>query len=223
MKECIKCNTIKELNEYPLSKNKHRNVCRTCINKQKNESALKLKENNPERYLEIKEYKKKWALDNKEVVLERSKKYYENNKEKVKENSKNWKINNRDKLLDNRKNKHKEKMETDILYKLNISIRSCINNSIKVNGFKKYYKSNDILGCTPIEFKEYLESKFEDWMTWDNYGLYEVGKINYGWDIDHIIPSSSAETEEQILNLNRYTNLQPLCSYTNRNIKRNII
>jgi hypothetical protein len=55
-------------------------------------------------------------------------------------------------------------------------------------------------------------------MNWDNYGLYN-GESNYGWDIDHIIPSSSAITEEELIKLNHFTNLQPLCSYINRKIK----
>ena len=52
-------------------------------------------------------------------------------------------------------------------------------------------------------------------MTWDNYDLYN-GTERYGWDIDHIITTSSATTEIELLNLNHYTNLQPLCSYNNR-------
>jgi hypothetical protein len=36
-------------------------------------------------------------------------------------------------------------------------------------------------------------------MIWDNYGLYNG--TEYGWDIDHIIPSSSAITEEELLKL----------------------
>lgn len=56
-------------------------------------------------------------------------------------------------------------------------------------------------------------------MTWKNRGLYN-GELNYGWDIDHIIPSSSAASEEEIIRLNHYTNLQPLCSRINRNIKK---
>jgi hypothetical protein len=60
--------------------------------------------------------------------------------------------------------------------------------------------------------------KFEIWMSWNNYGLYN-GELNYGWDIDHIVPLDSEETEEDIIKLNHYTNLQPLCSYTNRHIK----
>lgn len=63
------------------------------------------------------------------------------------------------------------------------------------------------------------DSKFEPWMTWGNRGLYN-GELNYGWDIDHIIPVSSAETEEGVIKLNHYTNLQPLCSKVNRDIKK---
>ena len=60
---------------------------------------------------------------------------------------------------------------------------------------------------------------FEEWMNWENKGLYN-GELKYGWDIDHRIPISSATSEEEMIKLNHYTNLQPLCSYTNRYIKR---
>jgi hypothetical protein len=93
-----------------------------------------------------------------------------------------------------------------------------IGNSMRYKGYLKNSKSESILGCTFEDFKLHLESKFEIWMSWNNYGLYN-GELNYGWDIDHIIPLDSAETEEDIIKLNHYTNLQPLCSYTNRHIK----
>jgi hypothetical protein len=93
-----------------------------------------------------------------------------------------------------------------------------IGNSLRGNGYLKESKTETILGCSFEEFKLYLESNFQDWMTWENRGLYN-GELNYGWDIDHIIPLDSAETEEDIIKLNHYTNLQPLCSYTNRHIK----
>ena len=56
-------------------------------------------------------------------------------------------------------------------------------------------------------------------MSWDNYGLYN-GDLNHGWDIDHITPISSGISEDEILKLNHYSNLQPLCSKTNRYIKK---
>ena len=52
-------------------------------------------------------------------------------------------------------------------------------------------------------------------MNWDNYGSF--------WSIDHIIPISSAKTEEDVLKLNHFSNLRPLCSYKNRHIKSNKI
>lgn len=46
------------------------------------------------------------------------------------------------------------------------------------------------------------------------------GELYYGWDLDHIIPSSSAITENDILKLNHYTNFQPLDSFINRFVKK---
>ena len=58
-------------------------------------------------------------------------------------------------------------------------------------------------------------------MNWNNYGNWNgyPKEINTAWDIDHIVPMSTAKTEKDVLKLNHYTNFQPLCSYTNRHIK----
>lgn len=105
-------------------------------------------------------------------------------------------------------------------FKLDRNIRNLIQNSFKVVNNKKSSKTVDILGCTVKEFKNYLESKFEDWMNWQNHGKYN-GTFNSGWDLDHIVPVSSAKTSEDIIRLNHYTNFQPLCSKVNRFNKRN--
>jgi hypothetical protein len=77
----------------------------------------------------------------------------------------------------------------------------------------------EIIGCSYEDLKTHIESQFESWMSWDNKGLYN-GTFNYGWDIDHIRPLCSAKSQEEVLSLNHYTNLRPLCSFVNRNIKR---
>lgn len=66
------------------------------------------------------------------------------------------------------------------------------------------------IGCNAKELKEYLESRFVEGMTWDNYGF-------YGWHIDHIRPISSfdLEDEEQMEQCFHYTNLQPLWAEEN--------
>jgi hypothetical protein len=118
-----------------------------------------------------------------------------------------------------------KKYKNDILFRLKSTIRSVIYQSIKRSEYIKNSTSEFILGCSINEFKIYLESKFESWMTWENYGKYN-GNFEYGWDIDHIeplFPKGIIRTEEDILRLNHYTNLQPLCSHINRNIKKNLI
>ena len=90
-------------------------------------------------------------------------------------------------------------------------------DTLKINCIE--CRTHELLGCSLEEFKVYLESKFEPWMSWGNYGKYN-GEYEYGWDIDHIIPVSSAQTEDDIIRLNHFTNLQPLCSKFNRVIKR---
>lgn len=51
----------------------------------------------------------------------------------------------------------------------------------------KNKKTEDIIGCSYDDFKLYIESKFEPWMNWDNYGLYNSPSCT-GWDLDHIVP-----------------------------------
>jgi hypothetical protein len=113
----------------------------------------------------------------------------------------------------------KKRLTDDQLFKLRYVVKGLIRDSFRGNSISKNSKTFDILGCTIPEFKEHLESQFEDWMTWENRGLYN-GEYNYGWDIDHMIPISSAETEDDVIRLNHYTNLQPLCSRVNRYDKR---
>ncbi len=151
-----------------------------------------------------KQYVKEYYLKNKNKILKYSKDYFKTNKEtKQKKNNE----------------RYNKRRKDDPVFKLRGNVRRNILGFLKRKGFKKNCRTHDILGCSFDDFKTYLESKFEDWMNWENHGKYN-GEINYGWDIDHIIPQSSAITENDIIKLNHYSNLQPLCSYINRNIKR---
>jgi hypothetical protein len=165
-----------------------------------------------------KEYRKEYYEKNKDVIINKQKLYYIENKESIYKYREDYKPIRNEK----RRIEYMYKMNNDKLFYLKESIRSCIKQSFKRKGFKKISNTQNILGCSFLEFKLYLESKFEDWMTWENRGLYN-GELNYGWDIDHIIPISSAITEEDIIRLNHYTNLQPLCAYINRVIKKDLI
>lgn len=124
-------------------------------------------------------------------------------------------------LFKKRNNIYYKKLKSDKLFRIKHNIKTGLRRCLSENGYKKdNKKTTDILGCSLNEFREYIESKFELWMTWDNYGIYN-GEFNYGWDIDHVIPISSAKTEEDIIKLYHFSNLQPLCSKINRDIKKN--
>jgi hypothetical protein len=115
-----------------------------------------------------------------------------------------------------------DKMKSDINFKLRKKIKCTIKDAFRGKSYKRDKKVIEILGCSIDYFKLYLESKFEDWMTWENHGLYN-GDFKYGWDIDHIMPISSGVCKEDIFKLSNYLNFQPLCSKINRDIKRNKI
>lgn len=188
-------------------KEKHREYQKSYYEKNKEKINEKFKEIKKENKNDYQKANKKEKL--KEYQKEYQKKYRKNNKKVYqKEYSKNYNAEYRR----NRRN-------TDNIYKLKSNIRVLIVNSFRNNSYKKSLKTEIILGCTLEEFRIYLESKFESWMNWENYGKCN-GEFNYGWDIDHIIPLVSAKTEEEIIRLNHYTNLQPLCSYINRDVKK---
>ena len=171
--------------------------------KNKERLNLKDKENhikNKDRYNEL---SREYYKNNKQVQRSRQKRYYEDNKEEI--------IKKQQIYNNNRK-------KIDPLFKLTCMIRTNIYCSLKRNNHIKSSPTQIILGCSFQELKSYLESKFQSWMTWENQGQYN-GDFNFGWDVDHIIPLSSAKNEEEILKLNHYTNLQPLCSKFNREIK----
>lgn len=124
-------------------------------------------------------------------------------------------------LFQKRNKRYNERLKEDINFRIRHNMKVNFKRHISSIGSNKDDKMINILGCSYKYFVEYIESKFENWMNWDNYGLYN-GKLNHGWDLDHIIPISSGNNKEQIKKLYHYTNFQPLCSKINRDIKKDI-
>ena len=192
------------------------------VKKKKAEYMREYYAKNPEKYRELLERNKRNAEKNKEkkseydrkrreelgqVHIDKAREYYFANKEKVREYKKNW---------------SKKQRKENILYRIKSSIRGSIVSSFKRHFRTKSRGTEEILGCSFDELKLHLEKQFLPWMNWDNYGKYN-GQTDFGWDIDHIIPLDTAQTIEEIIKLNHHTNLQPLCSKVNRDIKRNKI
>jgi hypothetical protein len=76
-------------------------------------------------------------------------------------------------------------------------------------------KYHDLLGCTTLFFKKWIEFQFQKNMTWDNYGV--STKHNKKWGFDHIIAYNNfdlANEYEKMLCVH-WTNIQPMWGYDN--------
>lgn len=101
----------------------------------------------------------------------------------------------------------KRRLETDVIFKLSCRIKSNIKAYVRRIGVKgtgrKHCKSSmiDILGCDYEFFKEWIQERFTESMTWDNYGR---------WHFEHQIPTSYAKTSDEVYELCHYTNYRPM-------------
>ena len=102
-----------------------------------------------------------------------------------------------------KRKKEKENQLTGFIQKMRQSIRK----SFKRQGYTKNSRTYDILEESWGNVKLYFESLFQDGMTWDNHRE---------WEIDHIIPLSTSNCEEDVIRLCHYTNLQPLWKKDNK-------
>lgn len=219
MKKCIKCNEEKEDSLFVNG----RNSCKSCISYYKKELRKKNLEKNKLYFQEyykqnkelIKNNQKNKYIQNRSEKIEYQKKYSELNKDKIRDYKKDYYNENKNSIREYKRNYQNERRKNDSIFKLKYSVSRMIRRCLKVKGISKNSKSVDILGCDIQTFKLYLESLFTVEMSWENYGTF--------WDIDHIVPLSTAQTEDDVLKLNHYTNLQPLNSFINRVIKKDKI
>lgn len=157
------------------------------------------------------EQDKKYRAANKEKIKQKDKEYYENNKDdpefqqKRKDYAYKW---NRGR----RKEWHKERMKNDPIYRISQSLRKSVSRYVK----QKSVRSFDLVGCSPEELRQHLESLWDKGMSWDNYGIYMKGEP-MTWHIDHIIPCDSFDltNETEQAECFNYENLQPLWAVDN--------
>ena len=113
---------------------------------------------------------------------------------------------NREKALDTSYAYVKNKRKNNPLFALSGRIRARLNESLRKNGYTKRSKTHEIIGCSWEFLKGYIERQFPKGMTWEN---------RSEWHIDHIMPLASAKTEQDVVELNHYTNLRPLWAHEN--------
>lgn len=235
-KYCPGCKQNKPVENFPPNKANRDGLASKCI-ECKRLYDREYSERNKNR---LKEYRRKWYLLHREDILKKQRAYSKENKREIYERRKDyfakcnrdhrkkinaynreWRKENKERIKQRRyeegvryRAKHKiqirkkkqayenERRQHDNLFKLKGQVRVMLRDSFKRKGLKKSYHTEDILGCSLDFFHGYLLK------TWaENYGTKWNGEPCH---IDHITPLSSAKTEDDIIKLCHYTNLQLL-------------
>ena len=90
----------------------------------------------------------------------------------------------------------------DPLFKLSINTRGLIRQSLSKRGYTKRSRTYQLLGLDFVTLKNWLE------YTWFlNYGTEYAGQTVH---VDHVIPCATAKTEDELIALQHWTNLQYL-------------
>ena len=137
-----------------------------------------------------KQFKHKIYLRNKENQMNRQKIKYKENSDEIKNYAKGYYQNNKEKHNETCKLYKKKRRKEDPIYKFRENIRGVIGRGFRNKSFDKNSRTYEILGCDFETFKKHIESLWQPWMNWDNYGVDKRRKIEpkQTWDIDHIIP-----------------------------------
>lgn len=161
-----------------------------------------------------------YYLANKEYILKENKKYRIKNAEYLRQQKKEYKRKNKNILRDKYNKYQKERWHNDPQYKLRMRISSYIRNNLVKDG-----SISDYLPYSIEELKKHLESQFEPWMNWNNWGSYKVSewddndKTTWKWQIDHIIPHSlftySSMKDKSFIKCWALSNLRPLSAKKN--------
>lgn len=191
MKNCTKCGAEKPLLDFyshPKTLDGKQSSCKVCCRKHQIPYTKQNRISNPESYKRP-EYRKQYWKQYGPDYRANNPEYYNNMK------------------FRNQK-RAKYRYKTEPMFKLDKNIRTLIYMSFKraCNGLhNKSNRTTEILGCTVPEFISHLQSQFQPGMTLENHG---AGPGN--WNMDHIIPVSSATCEDDIIKFNHYSNIQPL-------------
>lgn len=172
--------------------------------------------NRSEKIAKVKEYKKK----NKVKVDAWAREYQSKNRAKIKEQRHSYYQENKVEIVakqlayvklehvKQRRSKYMKDYYKDPVRSLRRNLQSRLTELLVVKSLKKQKSTIEYLGCSIEKLKVHLEKQFKPGMTWENHTF-------YGWHIDHVIPCSTAKSEQDLLTLFHYTNLQPLWWWEN--------
>lgn len=232
---CNKCGIPKELDESNFSRRGvgFRRVCRECmseLSKQKYQSNKEYIKSRADEYR--KENKDKIIshmrdYNHRPEVIDRMKDYRANNRKSLRQKEKEWRKRNPEKAraIDKRK---RIKYAKNAAVKLRHYVSRAVNFALNRRGSSK--QGNSVMKYLPYtigELKSHLESLFESWMNWENYGIYKAKDweddniLTWRWQIDHIVPQSDLPYSS--MSDDNFQKCWSLCNLRPYNAKKNCL
>ncbi len=218
-KVCSKCQIEKNVSEFGKtsdSRDGYRYCCNECRRKERlanrDEINRQRRENCNANIEKVRGKANTYYWKNREVIRNKVKQHRQTNREHFLILGREYRQMNGDKIRKNYREYVKNRREVDLNFKLRGNLRNRVKDVLSRGKYKKSIHTMELLGCTVDFLRNYLESRFVEGMTWDNYG----GKN--GWQIDHIMPCASFDLSkpENQKKCFHYTNLQPLSADNNR-------
>lgn len=206
-KKCTRCSQEKRISEFSRDKSTKDGLnyyCRKCS------SAIGLawQAKNSEK---VRAAHAAWYIVHRNEILAKRATYRANNREQIRIYSAAYQAAHR--TAEAAYDRHR--LQTNLQYRLAHALRKRLFKAVRsqLSGGEPGKRGGSAvrdMGCSIVEFKNYIESKFQPGMSWDNWGP-------KGWHIDHIVPLSKFDltNREQFLKACHYTNLQPLWARDN--------
>lgn len=217
MKTCTICRIEKAYSEFHKQTSRgdgYGNWCKPCKSEKKKLAYEKDKDRilakvaayrlaNP---LKVSAAKKAARLKKIEVYKERSRQRYIDNRSYALEYMAKRRKEKRPELLAKQTKYIRERLRRDPLFRLTYSVRNRTFVALRDKGYGKKSRTAEMIGCDWQALSEHLQARFQEGMTMENYGK---------WHVDHVVPLSSAASEEELIRLCHFTNLQPLWAADN--------
>jgi len=193
IRECAGLYREKNKEEIRKRRQKHRENNKEEINRRRRE----YNRNNKER---VNRQQREYYQKNREKILKTCKEYNQGKREQLNEWQREYRKKNKEMLREKEKKRGRERRKKrpwDHIW------RNVLVSVLTRFKHKKSDKTVEILGYSAQELKEHLESRFQEGMSWDNYG-------RNGWVIDHVVPVSKFDKDTPMHIVNSLKNLQPL-------------
>jgi len=159
---------------------------------------------------------REWQGKHAEEAKDRSKRFRDKNPNYIS----NWKAGN----IEHVRN-YRSSYENQTNVKLKKRVSRALKHALTKRGSKKITDTLSFLQYSIEELRLHIESRFESWMNWENWGAYKPSTWNeedpntWTWQLDHIKPMAthvySCESDSGFKDAWRLENLRPLRSKEN--------